>query len=425
MIRPSEERVEEEQLTTNSFYDHRVATSPDRPIPTGFAWPLTRLDVAGAFGDIGVLFPIAIALITLNHLNPTALFLSAGLTYCLAARYFGIPMAVQPFKAVAAIALALSLSSSEIATAGLLMGALLILVGITNLAGWMAKLFTLPIVRGIQLGLGLVLAREGLRLVMDAHSAAILPGGGLTPWLIAVAGGALLLALRDSKRFPAALVLLVLGIILGLGLRGGRLPSLTFGPVTPQLLHPQWSELKKVLPLLVIPQFALTFGNSIVATENTVRILYGQQAQRVTVRALSLSIGVVNLATAAIQGSPLCHGSGGITAHYRFGARTPKSSYVIGGVCLLLALFGAAAVGLLHLIPLAVLGVFLVYVGIQHAAYIRDLLNRRPELLIAVCVGVVSFFTSLMWGFLAGFLLQSLLWAYRNYEKLPHRPASR
>ena len=63
------------------------------------SWPLTRLDVAGAFGDIGVLFPIAIALITLNHLNPTALFLTAGLTYCLAARYFQIPMAVQPFKA--------------------------------------------------------------------------------------------------------------------------------------------------------------------------------------------------------------------------------------------------------------------------------------------------------------------------------------
>ena len=117
-------------------------------------WPLTRLDVAGAFGDIGVLFPIAIALITLNHLNPTALFLTAGLTYCLAARYFQIPIAVQPFKAVAAIALALALSPSEIASAGLLMGVLLLLVGVTNLAGWLARLFTLPIVRGIQLGSG-------------------------------------------------------------------------------------------------------------------------------------------------------------------------------------------------------------------------------------------------------------------------------
>jgi uncharacterized membrane protein len=65
------------------------------------------------------------------------------------------------------------------------------------------------------------------------------------------------------------------------------------------------------------------------------------------------------------------------------------------------------------LIPLAVLGVFLVYVGIQHAAYLRDLLQRRTQLLIAVCVGLVSLLTTnLMWGFLVGFLLQALVWAY-------------
>ncbi len=395
-----------EQPQSNALFVHPITRSPDLPI--------SRLDVAGAFGDIGVLFPIAIALITLNHLNPTALFLTAGLTYCLAARYFQIPIAVQPFKAVAAIALALSLSPSAIASAGLLMGMLLLLVGVTNLAGWLAKFFTLPIVRGIQLGLGLVLAREGLRLVMGSRSGPPLSGGALTPWLIALGGAAVLLALRDSRRFPAALVLLVFGIILGIVLQWGKLPALSFGPVALQLLHPQLSELKRVLPLLVVPQFALTFGNSIVATENTARILYGERARRVTVRALCLSIGLVNLASAAIQGSPLCHGSGGITAHYRFGARTPRSSYVIGGVCILLALFGGAAVGLLRLIPLAVLGVFLVYVGVQHAAYLRDLIERRPQLMIAVCVGLVSFFTSLMWGTLVGLAIEGILWMHRR-----------
>ncbi|MGD0223729.1 MAG: putative sulfate/molybdate transporter [Terriglobia bacterium] len=398
-----------EQPKSNSFLAHPISRSPDLPIPR-----LTRLDVAGAFGDIGVLFPIAIALITLNHLNPTALFLTAGLTYCLAARYFRIPIAVQPFKAVAAIALALSLTPSEVASAGLLMGALLLFVGVTNLAGWLAKLFTLPIVRGIQLGLGLVLLREGLRLVMGSRGGPSLPGGELTAWLVALGGAALLLALRDSRRFPAALALLASGIILGVVFQSGKLPPLSFSPVPLEVLHPRLAELKRVLPLLVVPQFALTFGNSIVATEDTARILYGKQAHRVTVRALSMSIGILNLVSAAIQGAPLCHGSGGITAHYRFGARTPKSSYVIGGVCILLALFGAAAVGLLHLIPLAVLGVFLVYVGIQHAAYVRDLIQRWPQLIIALSVGVVSFLTNLMWGALLGFALEGILWIYRR-----------
>ena len=77
---------------------------------------------------------------------------------------------------------------------------------------------------------------------------------------------------------------------------------------------------------------------------------------------------------------------------------------------MLLALFGRAAVGVLSFIPTAVLGVFLVYVGVQHAAYLRDIVKRVPLLFIAVCVGVVSLATTnLMWGFLAGFVLQAML----------------
>jgi sulfate permease, SulP family len=378
--------------------------------PKSFAWPLTRWDVAGAFGDIGVLFPIAIALITLNHLNPTAVFLAAGLTYILAGAYFRIPMAVQPFKAVAAIALAMSLSPSSIASAGLLMGVLLAFIGITDLAALLAKLFTLPIVRGIQLGLGLLLAREGLRLMLGPKSGLVLVGGRSIPgWEIALAGAALLLIFQGSQRFPAALVLLATGVGLGLLARWAQLPTLGWGPLPIELLHPRAHELWRVLPLLVIPQFALTFGNSIVATENTAQILFGPQARRVTVRGLSLSIGLVNLASAMMMASPMCHGSGGITAHYKFGARTPKSSYVIGGACILLALFGRAAVGLLNVIPVAVLGVFLAYVGVQHAAYLRDIVRRTPQLIIAIVVGLVSLATTnLMWGFLVGFVLQGV-----------------
>jgi MFS superfamily sulfate permease-like transporter len=80
-------------------------------------------------------------------------------------------------------------------------------------------------------------------------------------------------------------------------------------------------------------------------------------------------------------------------------------------VCLLLALFGRAAVSLLSLIPLAVLAVFLVYVGIQHAAYLGDILKRPSLLLIALAVGLVSLLTTnLMWGFLTGFALEGILW---------------
>lgn len=398
---------------------NNAAQAPVRTI----SFPLTRLDLAGAFGDIGVLFPIVIALITLNQLNPTAVFLAAGLTYILAGFFFQIPISVQPLKAVAAIALAMSLPPSAIASAGLLIGILLAIVGITNTADWLAKLFTLPIVRGIQLGLGLLLAREGFRLIFGQQPILALGHGfGLASWQVAVGAALLLLVFQKSERYPAALVLLIGGIGLGAAAFWGRTLNLSWGPVPITLLQPNKDELSKVLTLLVLPQFALTFGNSIVATENTARILYGTQARRVSVRALSLSVALVNLVSGLIQAAPMCHGSGGITAHNKFGARTPRSSYVIGVICLLLAFAGRAATSLLHLIPLAVLGVFLIYVGVQHAAYLRDVLNRWPLLVIAIVVGVVSFLTTnLMWGFLTGFALQGGLWIRDKMHALKAR----
>ncbi|PYV23879.1 MAG: sulfate permease [Acidobacteria bacterium] len=368
--------------------------------------PLTRWEVAGAFGDIGILFPIAIALVSLNHMNPTAVFFTAGLAYILAGAYFKIPIAVQPFKAVAAIALALELPPSSIATAGLLMGVLLSFIGLTNLVTPLARLFTLPIVRGIQLGLGLILAREGIRLALGAKSSALVLGGLALPgWEIALGGAIILLLFERSRRYPSALVLLAAGLLLGSIGRG--LSSLGWGPLPLDFLHPHVAEMKKVLVALVLPQFALTFGNSIVAAENTAQVLYAAQARRVTARALSLSIGLTNLVSGMLTSAPTCHGSGGITAHYKFGARTQKSCYVIGSACLFLALFGRAAVGLLNLIPTAVLGVFLIYVGIQHGALIRDTVTRKRSLLIAVCVGLVSLArTNLTYGFVLGFLLE-------------------
>src|SRR5271169_5015968 len=155
------------------------ANSPAKT--SSHASPLTRWDIAGAFGDIGILFPIAMALISLNHMNPTAVFFTAGTAYILTGAYFKIPIPIQPFKAVAAIALAMQLSPSSIASAGLMMGILLGFIGLTNLVTPLARLFTLPIIRGIQLGLGLILLREGLRLV--SRSADLSLGGAvLSAW---------------------------------------------------------------------------------------------------------------------------------------------------------------------------------------------------------------------------------------------------
>ncbi|PYV17292.1 MAG: hypothetical protein DMG21_08685 [Acidobacteria bacterium] len=222
---------------------------PAEAAARGFHSPLSRLDIAGAFGDIGVLFPIAIALISLNHMNPTAVFLAAGLAYILAGAYFRIPMAVQPFKAVAAIALASSLPPSSIASAGLLLGLLLAFLAATNLVTPLARLFSLPIIRGIQLGLGLILLREGIRLAFNSN-ALLWAGFALPSWALALAGTAFLVAFLPSKRFPAALVLLGGGVLIG-ALAPHQPPlGAGWGPMPLHLLTPNFPELKKVLVLL-------------------------------------------------------------------------------------------------------------------------------------------------------------------------------
>lgn len=53
-------------------------------------------EVAGSFGDLATFLPLAVGLITVNGMNPTSLFLSAGVMYIAAGLYFRLPIPVQP-----------------------------------------------------------------------------------------------------------------------------------------------------------------------------------------------------------------------------------------------------------------------------------------------------------------------------------------
>src|SRR5205823_13818602 len=56
-------------------------------------------EFAGAVADLGVLVPIAVALIIKNGLSPTAVLLPAALLYITAGLLYRIPVPVQPLKA--------------------------------------------------------------------------------------------------------------------------------------------------------------------------------------------------------------------------------------------------------------------------------------------------------------------------------------
>src|ERR671921_797802 len=67
-------------------------------------------EAAGAVADVGVLVPIAAALIVSNGLSATAVLLPAGLLYIAAGAVYRLPVPVQPLKAFAGHALEPSLA---------------------------------------------------------------------------------------------------------------------------------------------------------------------------------------------------------------------------------------------------------------------------------------------------------------------------
>lgn len=361
-------------------------------------------DISGAFGDIGVLFPLAVALIAKNGMNPTALFLTAGAFYIVSALYFRITMPVQPLKAMSAIAIASGLRYGVINAAGVEMGLILLLITVTGLSVRLGEIFPVSVIRGIQLGLGAILIKSSIALMRVDFTVA------------AVAGAILAVNLVMIKTLPPLIPLLLLGTVLSL--KG-------LGPLTPGLaaLHPAMPDADsfwKGFTLLVLPQLALTFGNAIVATEATGKLLYGGKAERLTLRSIPMSMGIANIVSGIAGGAPLCHGCGGLTAHSKFGATSQRSGYIIGFALIALALFfGRSAVAVVSAFPQGILGVLLCYVGMQHALFLKDVTEDRKAVLVALAVGTLGFaLGNLTIGFLAGLTIHYGLSGIKKFVRV-------
>lgn len=345
-------------------------------------------DISGAFGDIGIFFPLAIALIAKNGFNATALFLMAGLFYIASAWYFRITMPVQPLKAMAAIAIASGLNHEMINAAGILMGCTLIIISVTGLSLRLGRLFPVSVVRGIQLGLGLILVRKSLDLI------------AAEPLLAVIAALFLFLSIAYIRLIPPLIPILVIAVSVILY----RLPAIQTGPLPLEFVLPDPDGLWQAFSLLVLPQIALTFGNAIVATESTGRLLYAQRARRLSFRSIPMSMGIANIISGIIGGAPMCHGSGGLTAHNKFGATTERSGYIMGITLIVLALFfGKSVLSIVSAFPAGMLGILLCYVGFQHALFIKDILHERISVFIALTVATVGFLLNdLTIGFATG-----------------------
>jgi sulfate permease, SulP family len=350
----------------------------------------TSGDLSGAVADLGILVPLVAALVLVNGLHPGSVLIAAGILVIAAGAVFGIPFPVQPLKALTALAVAQGLSPGTIHAAGLQIGLILVALASLGLADRLATLFTLPVIRSLQFAVGTLLIVSAVRLIVDPPD--LLDGAPAPPASLLLAAAVVgVVAVAAARRWYALIgALVVAGVAVGLAST-----DLDLGPVSvhiPEFAFPPLSAFGTAFVLLVVPQIPLTYGNAVVGVSHLARQHFGDAARRATPGGVALVCGLGNVGAAVIGGMPMCHGSSGLTAHVRLGARTPAMNLLLGTAFLTLGLvLSDQVLALFGLMPVWVLGGMLAYAGVRHALLVLDL--RRVRLVVALSAGLIGVVT--------------------------------
>jgi predicted benzoate:H+ symporter BenE len=338
-------------------------------------------EASGACGDLGTFIPHVVGAITVAGLAPAGVLFGFGIFLVSTGLFYGLPMPVQPMKAVSAVILTGGLRPGEIAAAGVIIGAVLLVLGATGLISRLARVIPQSVSAGLQLGLGLLMGVLGLKLMLQ------------TPWIGFSAFGALFL-LGRVPRFPAAAMVLVVAAMIGWATGDGSvMRASVIGPSAPHLVIPSWPEVWRSLGTAVLPQLSLTLTNAVLVTASLSRELFPATGSIASERNLALSSGLANVLLCPFGAMPMCHGAGGLQVQYRFGGRTGLTPIIFGAVLLVLAVgFADRAAGLFAIIPTGAVGALLILAGAD-LAISRRLFDGRPSCLWVIGVTALATLT--------------------------------
>ncbi|KAK3499716.1 uncharacterized protein B0T23DRAFT_434959 [Neurospora hispaniola] len=461
-------------------------------------------EISGSLGDLGTLLPLLLALSLQGSIDLPSTLIFSGLFNILTGLVFGVPLPVQPMKAIAAASLQGNADLETTVAAGAWVGLAVLLLGGTGGLKRVMRWVPGAVVRGVQVG-------AGMSLVVAAGGGMIRPlgwlwtpeengHGGLGEWLdsralAVVAFGGLVVTLgqqqqqqqqsgekerrrrRRRKRsripvqVPYALVLFLLGIVFAV-VRVSLSKDSPQSPPPPPYDQPTnsapwtwiWNPLNHIHPevfrsllnpqalSMAIAQLPLTTLNSIIAASalasdlfppDSYPQLYDDESSDpplspspsassslssvppqtpsenpkplssptseegpVPLTPLSLSISAMNLLSAPFGCMPLCHGSGGLAAQHRFGARSGTSIILLGLTKFLLGLFfpGPGLLGLLGKFPKAFLGVMVLGAGVELARVgVRNVEGEEQDrMVMLMTAGTILAFKNDGVGFLAG-----------------------
>ncbi len=371
-------------------------------------------EVTGAVGDSVTVLPIVVAVAVLTDRSLQTALVWFGVFQIVWGLYYGVPISVEPMKALAALVIADSISTAAYLLSGLVLGVVLLGVGVTNSLRRLGQYVETPVVRGVQLGVALVLVETGVRLALGDP--------GLAAAAVVVAAVPIWLGYWNLT----ALAVVGLGGVVAVAATGDPLSLVGVPSVSPSALGLPTDAALSTATLVesvrfdsaafdatafdatafalatveaTAAQLAMTVGNAAMATA----VLLDDYFDRtVSADDLAESMGVTNLLAVPLGGMPMCHGSGGVAGKYAFGARTAGANVVLGVGYVLLAGF---AVEVVANFPLAVLGVVLALVALQLG---RTGLERTNRYLPTVAVAAVGLLVNLGVAFVVGLVLTRL-----------------
>lgn len=348
-------------------------------------------NISGAFADGAILFPLLAALAIHTGMNGAILMGSAGLAYVFAGLFFKVPMPIQPLKSIVVGALALGASAEDIRIAGLGIGIFCLALAILPVDR-LEKYIPRHIIHGIQFSLGILLLLKGIEWTWGEGSMISLVAMGLfVPAAIFI---------QSRMAIPILGIIAILGVVSGIW-AGGHATAVS--GITPKTgIHAD------VIIALLLPQLALTLTNSVVGTYDTAHRYFGADASQVTLKKLLMSIGFGNVVTSLIGGLPFCHGSGGMTAHVKAGAKNYSMNLYIGGLLLILASISAVfKADLIPHYPVLLMAALVSITGWYHMR-LADASWATPNLrLIIIAMGIMVLVTqNILYGLMAGLALE-------------------
>lgn len=370
---------------------------------------INRNELSGAFGDIGTDLPLIIGMLLVTNLEISNALIVFGVLQLMSSIVYGLPMPVQPLKAVALIVITQGLSADIIWGGGLAIGIIMLFLTLTGLIKWLNKVIPKTVIRGIQLGLGLQLC---LLAVKDYIPSEQMPG-----YIFAAIGFMIGVTFIGNKKYPPAIFILFLGFIYIVMFKFQVLSSISIS--MPAFVFPElkYQSIISGLVLLALPQIPLSVGNSIIATNQLVKDYFPEK--KVTVNKIGYTYSFMNFFSSIFGGIPVCHGSGGIAGHYTFGGRTGGSTLIYGLFYLILGLFFSGnPVETLQIFPKPILGVILFFEGVALILLVKDIITEKKMFLIAIVVAVSAM--SLPNGYLIGMLIGTALYYLSGKLILKH-----